>query len=185
MSQGGQEVEIKLPATDAESARRLLYRAGFRVYKRRVFEDNTVFDTPTHTLSRAAQLLRLREAGGKAILTYKGTPVAAKHKSREEQEVEVSDPAKIRIIVERLGFKPAFRYQKYRTEFKRPRESGVATLDETPIGVYLELEGQPAWIDRTARRLGYREADYIISSYGRLFGEWRKRNQAKQTDMTW
>jgi adenylate cyclase class 2 len=48
----------------------------------------------------------------------------------------------------------------------------MATLDETPIGVYMELEGSPRWIDRAARRLGFSERDYITASYGRLYLEW-------------
>jgi hypothetical protein len=34
-------------------------------------------------------------------------------------------------------------------------------LDETPAGVFLELEGPSRWIDRTARRLGFAESDYL------------------------
>ncbi len=185
MPDGSHETEIKLPAADVESARRLLLRAGFRVHKRRVFEDNTVFDSPRLKLRKAGTLLRLREAGGKAIVTFKGRPVPSKHKSREELEVDVSDAGKLRMIVERLGFHPVFRYQKYRTEFKQSPRSGVATLDETPIGVYLELEGQPAWIDRTARRLGYAEKDYLVSSYGRLYLEWCRKNRVKPANMVW
>jgi adenylate cyclase, class 2 len=185
MSKGAHETEIKLPAADAVSAKRILYRAGFRVYKRRVFEDNTVFDTPRLTLRKAATLLRLREAGGKAIVTFKGRPIPGKHKSREELEVEVSDPATLRAIVERLGYQPIFRYQKYRTEYKQPSRAGVATLDETPIGTYLELEGEPRWIDRTARGLGFREADYIVSSYARLYFDWCKQHRIKPTNMVW
>jgi len=185
MSQGSHETEIKLPAADVASSRRVLYRAGFRVYKRRVFEDNTVFDTPGLKLRQGAMLLRLREVGGKAIVTFKGRPVAGKHKSREELEVEVSNAGTLRTIIERLGFRPVFQYQKYRTEYKKAGHAGVATLDETPIGIYLELEGQPGWIDRTARQLGYREKDYIVSSYARLYLDWCKKNRVKSTNMTW
>jgi len=185
MSRGNHETEIKLPAGDIESAKRLLYGAGFRVHKRRLFEDNTIFDTPEQSLRGAASLLRLREAGGKAILTFKGRPVESKHKSREELEIEVSSAAAARAIIERIGFRPAFRYQKYRTEYKQASRPGTATLDETPIGVYLELEGQPAWIDRTARKLGFTEQDYIKASYGRLYLEWRGKNRRKPADMVW
>jgi adenylate cyclase class 2 len=177
------ETEIKLPAADVASAKRLLYRAGFRVHKRRVFEDNTVFDTPAWKLRKQASLLRLREAGGKSVVTYKGRPIASKHKSREELEVEVSDPGMLRAIAGRLGFEPIFRYQKYRTEYKQPSRSGIATLDETPIGLYLELEGQPDWIDGTALRLGYSERDYITASYARLYSEWCAQHRVKPTNM--
>jgi adenylate cyclase class 2 len=183
MTHGSQETEIKLDVPDVHTAKRLLYRGGFRVHKRRVFEDNTIFDTPDLRLRSGRTLLRLREAGGKAILTYKGAPVEGKHKSREELEVEVSSAATARLIADRLGFQPTFRYQKYRTEYKQPASSGVATLDETPIGVYLELEGRPEWIDRAARRLGFAESAYVTDSYGRLFLEWRERTHSRAADM--
>ena len=179
------EIEIKLPVVDVESAKRMLYRAGFRVHKRRRFEDNIVFDTPDQALLKARSMLRLREAGGKVIVTVKGAPVESKHKVREELEIEVSHAARTQAIFDRLGFRPVFRYQKYRTEFKQPSRSGTATLDETPIGVYLELEGQPAWIDRAARAMGFQEQDYITDSYGRLFRQWREKNLLDRPDMVW
>jgi adenylate cyclase, class 2 len=185
VSRGSHETEIKLPVRDVASAKRMLYRAGFRVHKRRLFEDNTVFDTPGQALRGAASLLRLREAGGKAIVTFKGRPIESKHKSREELEIEVSHAGTLRLIVERLGFRQVFRYQKYRTEYKQPSRSGTATLDETPIGTYLELEGQPAWIDRTARRMGFEEKDYLTASYGRLYHQWCEKNRRKPGDMVW
>lgn len=172
MRQGNHEVEIKLAAPDALSARRLLRNAGFRVARRRVFESNTVFDTADRSLRERCLLLRVRETPGASTLTFKGAPLTAKHKTREELEVSLSSAAGCARILERLGFEPAFRYEKYRTEFRFPGTAGMATLDETPIGVYLELEGSPRWIDRMARRLGFREQDYITASYGRLYLEW-------------
>jgi adenylate cyclase class 2 len=79
--------------------------------------------------------------------------------------VEVPDARATTAIVERLGFEPLFRYEKYRTEYRQPAGGGMATLDETPIGVYLELEGAARWIDRTARQLGFAESQYITASY--------------------
>ncbi len=148
MSHGTQETEIKLAVKDASSARRLLRAAGFVVSRRRVFEANTVFDTPEQSLRTASRLLRIREAGRMATLTYKGVPQGGKHKSREELEVTIDGAARMTAIVERLGYRPVFRYEKYRTEFHQPRRAGVAMLDETPIGVFLELEGTAA-MDRS------------------------------------
>ena len=168
-----------------QTGKRLLYKAGFRVHKRRLFEDNLIFDTQDQALLQARSMLRLREAGGKAIVTVKGAPIESKHKVREEIEIEVSHAGNARLIFERLGFRPVFRYQKYRTEYKQPSQSGTATLDETPIGIYLELEGLPSWIDRSAKKLGYQEKDYITDSYGRLFRHWREKNLLDQPDMVW
>jgi len=180
----GVEIEIKLMVADAAKGRGILRRAGFHISRRKVFESNTVFDRPEGTLRGAGCLLRVRDAGGKATLTYKGAAEAdSKYKSREELEVEVPDAGAITAIVERLGFEPVFRYEKYRTEYRQTGGGGVATLDETPIGVYLELEGAADWIDRTASQLGFAESEYILGSYAFLYAQWRRLWGAPAGDM--
>jgi adenylate cyclase, class 2 len=176
------EVEIKLAVPGPAAARRLLRGKDFRVVKPRVFESNDVFDTPEQRLRNHGSLLRVRNVKREVILTFKGPPRNSKHKSREELEVNVSDAHTLATILERLGFQRTFRYEKYRTEFQRGR-TGIVTLDETPVGTYLELEGPPAWIDRTARLLGFAEADYITLSYGQLYLDWCARHGHKPGDM--
>lgn len=119
------------------------------------------------------------------ILTYKGKAAIGKYKDRDELEVEVSDPRRLSEMLERLDFVPTFRYEKFRTEYRRPGEAGLATLDETPIGVYLELEGAPGWIDRAARRLGFAESDYSTASYGGLYADYCRAHGLPVTHMTW
>ena len=164
-----QETEIKLPLTDAETGKRLLENAGFRVSRARVFESNLVLDSPDRRLFSSRQLLRLREDGDRAVLTFKGPSQPSRHKVREEIEVTVSSAGDLRELLARLGFSTAWRYDKFRTEFHRDGGEGHACLDETPIGVYFELEGAPHWIDATAGELGFSERDYILSSYGALY----------------
>jgi adenylate cyclase class 2 len=183
MSRSSHEVEIKLAVPGVAEARRSLYGVGFRVHKRRTFEDNLVLDTAALTLRKGATLLRVREAAGKTTVTFKGRPIASRHKSREELEYEASSARGAVAVFERLGFERTFRYQKYRTEYKVRGSSGVAMLDETPIGVFMELEGNPGWIDRTAAKLGFSERDYITASYGRLYLEWCEQNRRKPGDM--
>jgi adenylate cyclase, class 2 len=183
MAHGSRETEIKLSIPDAAGGRRLLRAAGFRVAKRRIFEANAVFDTPRLSLRRTRRLLRVRQVGRDSILTYKGAPLVSRHKSREELELSVSDARTFTAILDRLGYRPMFRYEKYRTTYREPGVSGEVTLDETPIGVYLELEGSARWIDRTARRLGFGERDYITASYGRLYLEWCQSNGLKPAHM--
>ncbi len=65
-------------------------------------------------------------------------------------------------ILEALGLRPSFRYEKYRSIYGLPGLAGVTLdLDETPIGDFLVAEGCRAAIDRSAALLGYRPADYI------------------------
>lgn len=164
------EVEIKLPIRDLDGMRRSLLRAGFRP-STRSFEDNFVFDTPDGKLRRNGQLLRLREYRRKAVLTFKsrlaGSP---RYKVRAEEELLLSSCETMRKVLERLGYRIAFRYQKYRTPFRSTRETDLNLyLDETPIGIFLELEGRPATIERVARRLGFRPADYVTLTYADLY----------------
>ena len=118
------------------------------------------------------------------ILTYKGAAAVGKYKERDELEVEVSDPRRLTEMLSRLDFIPTFRYEKYRTEYRRAGEAGSTMLDETPIGVYLELEGAQAWIDRSARRLGFAESDYCTASYGSLYGDYCQKHGLPVTHMT-
>jgi adenylate cyclase, class 2 len=131
--------------------------------------------------ARGAQL-----DGEAALLTFKG-PVrreessephggsarkvrGGRYKIREEREARVADAALLARILEALGLRPSFRYEKYRSTYRLPGLAGLTLdLDETPIGDFLELEGSRAAIDRSAVMLGYGPADYITKSYGRLF----------------
>jgi adenylate cyclase class 2 len=147
----------------------LLTGQGFQIVHPRAFETNVVFDTPDRQLRGARRLLRVREFGGVATLTYKGTPETGRHKSREELEIQVADAETLRTILGRLGYARVFRYEKFRTVFERPGETGQAVLDETPIGCWIELEGAPEWIDENAARLGFTHEQYSTESYGALW----------------
>src|ERR1035438_7215682 len=105
MSQGTHETEIKLAVKDARSARRLLREAGFVVSRPRVFEANTVFDTPQQILRNSSSLLRIRQAGRVTTITYKGVPEPGNYKSREELELKIDNAPAMLAIVERLGFR--------------------------------------------------------------------------------
>jgi adenylate cyclase class 2 len=167
-SRAKREIEIKLRLTDAAEGRRRLRQAGFRVARRRVLEQNVIFDTPELTLRRRGLVLRLRTSGARSLVTFKGPSERGKHKIRTEIEFELDGPAAFGQILEALGYRPSFRYEKYRAEYVDETGAGRAMLDETPVGTFLELEGPARWIDRTARRLGFGEADYITATYAEL-----------------
>lgn len=168
---GSMEVEIKLAVASAGEGMERLRRAGFAPLHERAFEANTVFDTAALELIQSGRLLRLREFRGEALLTFKGQPEPGPHKKRREIETRVADGAAMQAVLEALGYRPVFRYEKFRTAFARSGEGGHAFLDETPIGCYLELEGEPGWIDAVAAELGFSRADYITLSYGSLYRE--------------
>jgi adenylate cyclase class 2 len=177
------EVEIKLRVADTLVVERIK-AAGFHESAARVLEVNQLFDRPDNELRTTDRLLRLRRVGDRAIVTYKGPSERGRHKSREEIEFRVSDGAAFELVLNRLGYSPGFLYEKYRTEFAREGDSGVVTLDETPIGIFLELEGNPDWIDRVAAELGFTHADYSTASYGSLFREYYSNHPEVGTNMT-
>ena len=173
MSAGPVETEIKLRIADAAAGRAAIDSIGAVPTTGRLFEANMVWDTPDGQIRGRGQLLRLRQVGDRCVLTWKGRASGGKHKSREETEVLVSDCPAFSQILANLGYVATFRYEKYRTEFSDPASPGVITLDETPIGCFLELEGTPEWIDTTAGRMGFTESDYLTLSYGTLYAQHR------------
>ena len=184
MASSGTETEVKIAIVNGDAIAQRLRDTGLAVTKPRVFEANTLYDDPAQSLRNRGCILRLRQVGDRTILTFKGPAERSKHKSREELETTMGDPAVAAAIFERLSYAPVFRYEKYRTEYERVGETGVVTVDETPIGWYLELEGPAEWIDRTAVELGFSDSDYILLSYGALFAEYRERTRSESPHMT-
>jgi adenylate cyclase class 2 len=176
------EIEVKLPVASLEGVSARLAGAGWTPGER-LFERNTVYDSRERGLHREGKLLRIRETGGRAILTVK-LPAASSglHKVREEYNLDGPGPT-LEAIVEGLGFGSAWRYEKRRTRYTKTGEPGVIELDETPIGDFLELEGPPDWIDATAAALGFEARDYLTTTYRELFVDWQKRQKAPPRDM--
>jgi len=167
------EIEIKLPLENAVKGRALLRRHEFRIFAPRIFEENLVLDDEARSLYARGLLLRVRRAGKTVTCTAKGAEsMGGPHKRREEHEFQASDFQSVLALFATIGYRESFRYEKYRTEFARAGEAGHATLDETPIGVYMELEGPAAWINRTAKLLEFPRESWITSSYARLYQEW-------------
>jgi adenylate cyclase class 2 len=182
------ETEIKLRVegagkTGVAKARALLRRHGFAIITPRVFEQNLVLDDAQGSLRERGLLLRVRGAGKLITCTFKGVETPGRHKSREEREFRANDLESCVAVFTALGYPEAFRYEKYRTEFARENEPGHVTLDETPIGVFMELEGPARWIDHTAKDLGFPVTAYITDSYGKLYENWCEANGVEPKDM--
>jgi adenylate cyclase class 2 len=163
----GLEVEIKLPVADLEAMARRLAAAGLEAASPRQFEDNWVFDFADGRLRRDQVMLRVRQVEDASLLTVKEkVPDQGDYKIRREYETEVADGEMLQAMLRALGLQVAYRYQKYRRTYRRG--DLLVTLDELPIGDYLELEGPPGDIDRTAASLGFSRGDYINVSYRTL-----------------
>jgi adenylate cyclase class 2 len=177
-----QEIEIKFHVEDIRRLRRRLRVSKFRLITRRTHEMNTLYDFPGQTLRKRGDLLRLRKYGTEWTLTYKAKGKTGRHKTRSELETKINDGKKMEAILLALGFAPSFRYEKFRSEWSDGK--GKVLLDETPIGLFGEIEGKSRWIDQTARQLGISSPDYITQSYAELFFEWKKRSRSSAKEMS-
>jgi len=177
----------------------------------RVHEMNLLFDTPDGGLAKHGQLLRIRTetpAAGKrpargkiarTLLTFKSPPDhlaigdfraggERRYKVREEIEAILPDRASLQKIFEGLGLRGWFRYEKFRTTYVLPARQAWAKgllieVDETPLGVFMELEGPGEAIDRAARELGFSRKDYILKNYLVLYLDECKRKGTEPAHM--
>jgi adenylate cyclase, class 2 len=178
------EIEVKLAAADLDAVRHELSRLAATVRTPLHEEVNDLYDDPERALSGSGRTVRLRRAAGRAILTYKG---AARFqdgvKTREEREVEVSDAQEAEGILSGLGLSRRFRYEKRREEWDF--EGSVIALDETPIGNFVEVEGDPVAIRRIVVALGLDFASALPYSYAELYQRARRDNPGLPPDMVW
>ncbi len=182
------ETEVKIRfAGNAGEAYKLIEGLGYTIRIPRTFETDQLFDRADGSLRASDQVLRVRREqsaeGKRCILTYKGPADRERYKSREEIETGVTDGDHLVLILDRLGFKGGFRYEKYRTTFGRGDQPGIITVDETPLGIFLELEGPKEWIDFTATHLGFSASDYVISSYVALWMEYLRGRSNTSSNM--
>jgi adenylate cyclase class 2 len=184
------EIEVKISVASASRVRALLKAARFPVTSRRALEQNVVLDDDSGSLRTRGLLLRIRttgtrDAGQNPLCTFKGPAreTATHHKQREEREFSPGDAQGCLDVFAGIGLQPAFRYEKFRTVYARKNDQGYIVLDETPMGVFLELEGPAQWIDRTASALGFSRSDYITMSYPRLWETWRAAHELPFGDM--
>ncbi len=179
------EIEIKLPITDLCAIQRKIVALG-ATPQPRVREQNTLYDTFQSDLRRRSMLLRVRVetpaphnkravSHERVILTSKApphrspskTPSRYKERAEREQIVETKSSRRYIATLTSLGFRPTFRYDKFRTTFRLPNLH--LDLDETPAGTFLELEGEPQAIDRAARALGFTKKAYLRATYWDLY----------------
>jgi adenylate cyclase class 2 len=182
------EIEVKLRFGDLTA----FARAGIslEIEIARHFEDNWLLDSPDKHLGERAAILRVRFAAGSGAITYKekapGPEGASRFKKRIEIETAIEDPESAVAVFERLGYRKWFQYQKYRTVYGAtlPDESKLHVMfDETPLGAYVELEGEEEIIARAVELLGVAPEEYVLESYLAIQAEHCRRQGRPLEDM--
>jgi adenylate cyclase class 2 len=188
----GLEIEVKLGVASLPEAHRRLAALPATLTEGRQFEDNDIFDLPDGRLAAAKSLLRLRLVGSAGMVTFKSLVEGTdwddvRVKVRAEVQTPVGAPEAMRNILLRLGFSRVYRYQKYRSYYRwtDPASGAVLSisLDETPIGIYIELEGDKPAIDNAAGRMGWAQDDYIVDDYRTLHLAWLEQRGLPSGDM--
>jgi len=158
------EQEIKVPVGGLDEPRRRLERAGAVLEQPVTFEENWVLDDAAGRLRATGRLLRVRRWGDAWTVTFKGPATfAGGVKSRQELETGVGDGTSVMALLAALGFTPVRRYEKRRESW---RLGGVVVcLDETPLGCFVELEGDAEDVLAGTVRLGLDPADAARGSY--------------------
>ena len=172
MGRNQQELEIKLFLLDMPAFQQKVESLGGQLIEPRLHEINLRFDTPGGQLTRAYQVLRLRQDTA-ARLTYKGPgeTIDGVH-ARREIEFTVSDYKSAHALLEALGYQVSLMYEKYRTTYDL--DGLQVTLDEMPYGNFTEIEGPDGeQIRAAAENLGVNWDARIIDSYTALFEHLR------------
>lgn len=178
-----QEIEVKFFLGEAHDMENRLRSTGAVLAVPRVFEQNLRFDLPDGRLGQTRQVLRLRR-DTQNIITYKGAGENSNGAlSRRELEVTVDDFDTARLILEALGYRVMFIYEKYRTTFHLGELEMV--VDELPYGFFCEIEGPDGdAIHVAAEKLGLDWDRRIMASYADLFKRLQAARNFKSRDLT-
>jgi adenylate cyclase class 2 len=175
------EREVKLRFPTVDEALMAIEATGATALRCRRLQEDYLLDDAQETLRRRRCVLRVRIESGKSLLTFKGPVQPSQMKLRDEIETVVGDGETLIRCLEQLGYRVWFRYQKYRQEYSLG--DVVIAVDETPVGVFVEIEGGEQGITDTARGLGRTPQDYLLDSYRGLFMEHRRAHGLPATDM--
>jgi adenylate cyclase class 2 len=175
------EREVKLRFESPAAARATVLAAGATPVRGRRLQEDCLLDTAAGLLRGHRSSLRVRMESGRALLTFKGPVQPSLGKVREELETVVGDGPVLLQILEALGFRVWFRYEKYREEFAF--DDVIVAIDETPVGTFVEIEGSDRGISATARALGRAPSDYLLDSYRNLFVDHCEQHGVPITDM--
>jgi len=173
------ERELKFRCPDMEKLRERLLDLEAERTGNAAHEDNWVFDRKK-TLEKEGCLLRLRSDPRGARLTWKGPArFEGGTKIRLEHETEIGEAEAVFGILDGLGFEVARRYQKIREEW---RLGGVViALDRTPIGDFVEFEGEGA--EKVAKRTGFDSDQAERRTYLGLYDEYFRDQPGAPRDM--
>jgi adenylate cyclase class 2 len=184
VTDGPREIEAKFRVGDRAALEVRLAALG-AVAGELEDEVNLLLDDDAMSLRGGGRALRVRTVNGRGVLTFKG-PASFEGgvKSRLELESGVEAPGTVLALLDALGFRPRFRYEKRRTPWRfadpgRP----LVVVDETPLGLFAEVEGEADAVRALALELGVLEEAFLRASYWGLWQAAREADPGLPEDM--
>jgi adenylate cyclase class 2 len=177
------ELEVKFHVSDLAEIEKQLVKLGATLVQPRTHEYNLRFDTPSGDLAQAESMLRLRRDAGSHV-TFKGpSSTLGGVLARQEIEFEVSNFVSAQKLIEALGFRSKFVYEKYRTTYGL--DGLKITLDEMPYGLFVEIEGKEAApIQKAANQLNLDWQERLPETYISIFRRLKELFSLHFTDLT-
>jgi adenylate cyclase class IV len=173
------EVEVKAVIDDFEMCRRAAVESGGRLVFEGRLEDRR-YDTADEALTSRDEVLRTRtyrDSGDdtRTALEWKG-PRSIEHgyRVREEQSTGVESLPTIELILGRLGYHVTKAIDRYIVQFDL--HGAMVRLERYPrMDDLVEVEGEPAMIERAIALLGMRRADFTGDSLATFAQRYEER----------
>ena len=103
---------------------------------------------------------------------------------RIELETSISDVESVVNMMPYFGFKNKISWEKNRINFHSNNDIKFCiSLDETPMGYFLEIESTEAEIEKIIKMLELNDSQRTSKSYLGLWDEYRKANHIDEVDM--
>ncbi len=130
------EIEVKARA-DEKTLQKILDLGA--VFSGEANHKDIYFSSPLRDFKESDEALRIRIKEEGARLTYKGPKLDGATKSRREYTVKIDSPARMKDVLEALGFSPSAEVRKRRTKYTLG-EVTFALDDVEGLGSFLEIE---------------------------------------------
>jgi adenylate cyclase, class 2 len=173
---------MKVPVHALGPVRHALEASGGHLEQALTLEDNLVLDDLEGSLRTSGRLLRIRRWGDQWTVTFKGVcSFRDGIKSRPETETSLGDGSALLTMMAELGISPVRRYQKRRETWQC--DGVVVALDETPMGCFVELEGDPEHLADLAGHLGLDPGAAVSGTYLELWNRYRETHPEAPAEM--
>lgn len=179
MSVTRDELELKARVDDPAVLEVALARAGAELaFRGEMLDRRYDRDGALEARDEVLRLRTYRPADGRpahGVLAWKG-PVSVRggYKRREEHETTLADPAAALVILERLGYEVVMRIDRTIAEY---RLAGAAVRVEwyPAMDVLVEIEGEPAAIERAATATGLARESFLAESLPHFVTAYERR----------